>query len=223
MQLPAPTCSASIVTPSVNPGASFTLTWSSTNTTSVSSITANPTIGGFPLTNVTTNGSQQFTAPTTPGIYNITVNAAGAGGTTQCPAQLTVIAPAPTCSASIVTPSVNPGASFTLTWSSTNTTSVSSITANPTIGGFPLTNVATNGSQQFTAPTTPGIYNITVNADGAGGTTQCPAQLTVNAFPAPVCNSLNATPASGLPGLVSQLNCTATNATSSTIQITGPN
>ena len=87
---PAPTASITATPDSVNQGQAVTLTWTTTNATSV-------TIDGG-IGTVAVNGTQQVT-PTATVTY--TLAATGAGGTQDATVKVTVLAPAPTSLQSI--------------------------------------------------------------------------------------------------------------------------
>jgi probable HAF family extracellular repeat protein len=171
----APTAKLSASPTTIAQGASGTLTWTTTNATAVS-------IDG--LGSVAASGSQSV-SPTATITYTLT--ATGSGGTVTATATVTVTtsAPpppppaAPTATFSASPASITQGASSTLTWSTTNATSVN-IDA---LGSVPI-----NGSQTVSPMNT---TTYTLSATGAGGTTTVMTTITVTAAvppPPPTCN-----------------------------------
>ena len=164
-----PTIAVSVTPASIVRGATATLSWSSTNTTSI--IVA-PSIGISPLP---LSGSATV-SPTTTTTYVFT--ATGPGGTTEARVTLTVTEPTPlpTITASVAPASIVRGNSATLSWSSTNATS---ITVTPSIGisPLPLSGTAT------VSPTSTTTYIFT--ATGPGGTAESRITLTVTEPPPP--------------------------------------
>jgi hypothetical protein len=156
-----PTCSVSADPASITDGDSSTLTWSTSNT---SSIVITPDIGDSDL-----SGSQTV-SPTNTTVYNL--EAIGPGGITNCDATVTVNntppPPLPTCTLSAAPTSINLGDATTLTWSTTQATSVS---ITPDIG-----TVDDSGSVED-SPTQNTLY--TLAATGPGGTANCTAPVTV--------------------------------------------
>jgi phospholipase C len=157
----APTASMTAVPAEIDVGQTTTLTWQTTNASSVE-------IDGF---DVAANGSRQLT----PG-SNITyqLTAKGTGGTAQAKAAVTVnTSPnAPTAQLNANPTLIVSGQStVTLTWQTTNATSVS-------ISG--IGTVPASGSQQL-SPTATTTYTLT--ATGAAGTTQAAATVTVDPYP----------------------------------------
>ena len=158
---PAPTCTFSADPGSITSGDSSTLTWSTDN---ASSIVITPDVGDSDL-----SGSVSV-SPTETVVYNL--EAIGPGGITNCNATVVVNSapppPLPTCTLSAAPTSINLGDATTLTWSTTQATSVS---ITPDIG-----TVDTSGSTQD-SPTQSTTY--TLAATGPGGTTNCTAAVTV--------------------------------------------
>jgi hypothetical protein len=154
---PAPTASLTASPSTVQQGQSATLTWQTTNATTVtiSSITGN----------LPAKGSQQVT-PSTATTYTLT--ATGSGGTVTATAQVDVTPPPPPTATLTANPTtIQTAASTLLTWQTTNATAV-------IISG--IGNVALSGSQQMT-PTASTTYTLT--ATGIGGTATATAQVTV--------------------------------------------
>jgi hypothetical protein len=147
--------------PTVNAGQSSTLTWATTNATSV-------TIDGIAGT-LPPSGSQTVTPAAT---TTYTLHASGAGGTTNATVTVTVnaAANAPVVTSFTATPSTStPGAQVTLAWATTNTTSVS---IDQNVG----TNLPATGSIAVTPAAT---TTYTLTATGPGGTTTATATVTV--------------------------------------------
>ena len=145
----------------VTSGTSTVLSWNASNASSVS-ITG---LGTFPAT-----GSVKVT-PTATTTY--TATAAGPGGTTASTTTVTVSQKvAPTISFNAQPSTIANGASSILSWTTTNATSVSIAG----LGNFPA-----NGSTSVTPSTT---TTYTATAQGAGGTAQAPATVTVQGVPA---------------------------------------
>ena len=156
----APTAALTALPGMIDQGQSITLTWRTTNASSVS-------IDGFA---VSASGSRQLT-PASTITYNLT--AKGAGGTAQAKAAVTVnTSPdAPTASLTASPAVIVSGQSTTLTWQTTNASSVSI----DGIGAVPA-----SGSQQV-KPAATTLYTIT--AKGTAGTTQAVATATVDPYP----------------------------------------
>ena len=195
---PAPTCALSANPSSITTGDSSTLSWTSTNATSVS---IDQGVG-----NVTPVAAGSVSvSPLSTTTYTLT--ATGSGGTVVCDTTVTVTTtppppPAPTCTLSANPSSITTGDFSTLSWTSTNATSVS---IDQGIGS-----VATSGSQSVSPG---GTTTYTLTATGAGGTVQCSKTVTVTSNPAPTC-TLSASPSSITTGNSSTLSWTTANATS---------
>ena len=158
---PAPTVQLSANPASINSGGSSTLTWSTTHATTV---TIDHGIGAVQAT-----GSVQV-SPAATTTYKIT--ASGPGGTADATATVTVnaSAAAPTASLSANPTTIAAGQSATLTWSTTNATSVS---LDQGIGA-----VALSGSLTVKPAAT---TKYTLTASGAGGQATAAATVTVTA------------------------------------------
>ena len=156
-----PTATLTAIPASIDNGQSVTLTWQTTNASSVS-------IEG--LGTVSASGSRQVT-PASSVTYKLT--AKGAGGTAQASAAVTVnTSPdAPTASLTANPTVIVSGQSTTLTWQTTKASSTS-------ISG--IGTVPPSGSQQV-SPTATTTYTLT--AVGAGATTQAAATVTVYPYP----------------------------------------
>ncbi len=195
---------------SINSGQSVTLSWQSSNATSVT-ITAT---AGTSTRNLTTSskasGSVQDT-PTATTTYSAV--ATGAGGTsTPQTVQVTVapIAPPQVTSLTANPASVSAGQSVTLTWATTNATS---ITFNPEIeisddsGPLPTSGSITTPVSQTTT------YSLT--ATGPGGTS-APMTVTITV---PFTLNLIAAPSTVTPGQSSTLSWQITGGTASSFSL----
>lgn len=160
VNVPAPTVSFSASPTTIGVGGSSSLIW---NTTNASSVTIDNGVGSQALSGSTS------VHPTTTTTYTLT--AVGPGGTMTGQATVTVTSgPSITFTASPVF--IGAGQLSTLTWSTTNATSVS---IDNGIGSKP-----TSGSM-FVSPTITTTYTLT--ATGPGGTST--AQATVAIVPLP--------------------------------------
>lgn len=190
----APACTLSVVPTSILQGSAATLAWTTHNASNVS------------ITNVgsvSTSGSTTV-APSITTTYVLT--ASGSGGTVNCSTTLVVVPPqpnAPVCTLSASPNNIQQGGASTLSWTTSNATSVS---IDNGIGG-----VATSGGRNV-APSQSTTYTLT--ATGPGGTVNCSAPVTVSIpSPAPTC-TLSANPSSIRAGDVTTLSWNTTNATS---------
>lgn len=174
-------------------GQSSTLSWS---TTSSASVSINGVTGAQPA-----NGSVSVSPAAT---TTYTLTATGAGGKVTATALVTVKPMPPTVVSFTANPTIiAPGQPSTLSWTTTNTTSV-------VISGIAGTHPA-NGSVSVSPPKTT-TYILT--ATGAGG--KALATTTVKALP-PVVISFTASPATITVGKSSTLSWTTANATSVSI------
>ena len=155
----APTVNLSVSPSSIANGGSTTLTWSSTNATSVSS-------SNFGATSI--NGSLTLTNQTQSRTFSITVS--GPGGSATASATLNVagavILNPPTVNLSASPSSINNGGSTTLTWSTSDATSL--------VSDFGVT--ALNGSTTISGLVQTRTFEVT--ATGPGGSTR--RTVTVN-------------------------------------------
>lgn len=188
----APSITISISPSVVAAGQSTTLTWTSTNSTSVA---ITPSVLGDDVTSVALSGSTTI-VPSATTTYKAT--ATGAGGVTAS-ATATVNILGVTLVASPTT--IGPGQNASLTWTSTNATSVS---IDQGIGA-----VALSGNQ-IVSPAATTIYTITAT----NGTASATATATVNA---PLAVTLKASPANIAPGNQSTLSWVSRGATSASI------
>jgi hypothetical protein len=181
---PAPTETLSITPTSVAEGQSFTVSWSSTNSTYCEGT------GGIPSIGWSTNGafalSPSGTFTYTPGgpgqvgqfTFGITCESidSSAVSPTSTQAQLTVQTPTSTLKASAS--QITVGNSFTLTWSSSGATgcTASGGGANGSPWSGPL---ATSGTITQTA-TESGTFTYTLTCTGDDGYTATPQQVVIN-------------------------------------------
>jgi len=190
---PGPSATFTASPPSIPSGQSSTLSWTTTNATSVS---IDNGLGAQPL-----NGSLGVTPATT---TTYTLTATGSGGTIMRQATVTVL-PLPTITFTASPSSITAGQSSTLSWSTTNATSV---TIDHGIGAQP-----TSGSLAVT-PSLTTTYTLT--ATGPGGTATAARTISVSAPNAPQI-SFSATPAIIGDGDAATLSWAISNATSASI------
>jgi hypothetical protein len=186
--VPPPTVTFSVEPSTIAAGQSATLSWSTTN---ASSVTIDHGIGLQPL-----NGSRTVTPGAT---TTYTLTATGTGGTTTRQATVTVTPPKPTISFTASRRTIAEGEETTLSWQVTNATSVS---INHGIGARGL-----SGSARV-APLTTTTYRLT--ASGPGGTATEDLTITVLAPPVIV---FTATPATIVRGQAATLTWTVDGAT----------
>lgn len=152
----------------ITSGGSSVLTWSSTNATSC-------TAGGGWSGAKATNGSESRTNLASTSTFTLTCT--GVGGSGNRSATVTVNpAPAPTVTLTATPTSVSSGNSSVLTWSSTNATSCTAA------GGWNGTKTPASGGSQSTGNLT-STQNYTLTCNGAGGSTNASATVTVTAAP----------------------------------------
>ena len=197
----APTVELSANSTSITAGDSVTLSWNSTNATSV---TIDNGIGSVTVPSGTT--TIKPTATTT-----YTATATGAGGTTQASVTITVTPAAPPSIASFTaSPStINKGDLSTLSWQTSNSTSV---TISPSIPAEDSQPLAVSGSTPVSPAST---ITYTLTATGPGGSATAKVTVTVN-IPAPTI-TLTATPTTVASGGTSTLSWSSTNADTITI------
>ncbi len=165
----APACTLSASPNSIQQGGSSTLTWTTSNATSVS---IDNGIGG-----VATGGSY-VVAPSQSTTYTLT--ATGPGGTVHCTAPITVtITPPPSCTLSASPSTVTNNGQTTLYWTTNN---VTSFVIDQGVGS-----VSPVGSGSITV-TPGGSRTYTGTATGPGGTVTCATTVSVNSYnPGPSC------------------------------------
>ncbi len=160
VHVPVPTCVLTATPTSINQGASSKLTWTTTN---AESAVINQGIGSVAL-----NGAAAFKSvnPSATTTYIMTVTNS-AGVTKNCTAKVAVIpkVDAPKCDSFTASPvTINRGGESTLTW---NTTNASSVVINNGIGSK-----SADGSV-VVKPLETTTYNLTVNGTN-GGKVNCP-------------------------------------------------
>ena len=188
-----PTCSLAANPTSITSGNTSSLSWTTSNTTSIS------IDQGIGTVTPVTSGSRSV-SPTATTTYTATVT--GPGGSSTCARTITVTQPLPTCTLSANPTTIASGSSSSLSWISSNATSIS---INQGIGT--VTPVA-SGSRSV-SPTVTTTYTATVT--GPGGTNTCSRTVTVTQT-LPTC-TLSATPTSITSGGSSSLAWTSQNAT----------
>ncbi|HLJ30473.1 MAG TPA: alkaline phosphatase family protein [Candidatus Angelobacter sp.] len=202
---PTPSNLAATLTASpatISAGQFSTIAWTTANATSV---TISPAIPQEDVNNMPLSGQGAVT-PTQTTTYTLT--ATGPGGATTATATVTVSQVAPTIQFSAQPTAVASGGSSTLTWSTSNATSLS---IDNGIGAVsPASGSVTTKS--ITQPTT-----FTATAQGPGGSTTATATVAVS----PLTVTLTATPStvssSSPPGNVVTLSWTSTDAVSISI------
>jgi len=204
---PPVTAAISLSPTNMNAPGSTTITWSSANATSVA-------VSGNSVNSTATSGSQSVSGLPA-GSYTYTITAQGVGGPVSQSATFTVSTPA-SVSATIGASPANataPGSS-TITWSSTNATSVN-------VSGTGLNSTATSGSQNVTGLAA-GTYNYTITAQGPNGPATQTATVTVSAL-ASVSGSISASPTSTTAPGSTTISWNTSNATSVNVSGTGLN
>jgi phospholipase C len=189
----APTMSLSISPGIVAAGQSTTLTWASTNSTSV---TISPSVLGDDVTSVALSGSTAIVPSAT---TTYTATATGAGGITAS-ASATINILGVTLVATPAT--IGPGQTATLSWTSSNAATLSIDQGIGAVNG-------PSGSLSV-SPAATTIYTITAT----NGTATATATATVNA---PLAVTLKANPANIAPGGQSTLTWASTGAVSVSI------
>lgn len=152
--------------PPIAPGKPFTISWFTTNVSSV-------TLSGLGLNTTRLSGTQTVLAPTVPGRYYIAVRAVGPGGSTRYSERVEVglvkpvIVPTvvPVIQMSFSPTTVNMGASTTLTWQVTGATTVM-LTSPPQLA---INSTALSGSRTVTVPNAPGVYIATISVPSDTG------------------------------------------------------
>jgi phospholipase C len=199
------TPNAVTVTLNLNPatiqtGQLATLTWTSANATSV---TITPSVLTEDQTSLPTSG-QVTVSPSATTTFVATASGPNGSATTQSTLTVNQVPPTLTLSASPAT--IQSGGTATLTWDSTNATSIS---IDNGIG-----NVAVPSGTQNVSPAATTTYTAT--ARGTGGTTTATATVTV-AAPTQLAVTLTASPNTITNGQSSTLTWTSQNANSVTI------
>jgi hypothetical protein len=162
---PAPTVTISISPSQIVQGNSATITWSTTNATS---ITAADSWSGSKAAYGT-----EVVAPTTSGTFKYTLNVSGLGGSASGSAPLTVTPAAPPTLTITVSPSlIVLGGSATLTWSSANATTA--------VASGDWSGPQSVSGSMTVSPTSSGTFHYTLKVTGPGGSVTKTATLTVN-------------------------------------------
>ena len=190
----APTATLTASPATVAPGSSATLSWT---TAYASTVTINNGIGA-----VATSGSMSVSPSST---TQYTLSATSVDGTTTSVATVTVQANPPTAKLTASPTTVSPGSSATLTWKTTNATSIS---IDNGIG-----TVAASGSTTVN-PTATTTYTLTATGS-AGGTITATATVTVQKTMPTV--TITASPSTITAGQTSTLTWSTTNATTVSI------
>jgi len=160
----APSCTLSLSPASIVSGNSSTLSWTTAN---VSSASIDNGVGSVSLP-----AGSKTESPASDTLYTMT--ALGAGGqTVTCRASLVVTTPAPSCTLEASPSVVSAGGGTTLSWTTTNASSVSIDQG--------LGSVASSGSMAVSGISSATTY--TLNAVGVGGSVFCPATVTVSSGP----------------------------------------
>jgi phospholipase C len=191
-------------------GQSTTLSWKVTNAASFS---ISPAVAPDPLPMI---GSATVSPSQTTTYVGTATDANGKTATNSVTVTVVPQGSAPTMSLSISPGVVAAGQSTTLTWASTNSTSV---VITPSVLGDDVTSVALSGSTTIVPSAT---TTYTAKATGAGGLTAS-ASATINILGV----TLVATPATIGPGQTAALSWTSSNATTLSIDqgigaVTGP-
>lgn len=194
----APSMTFTTSASSVTAGSLVTLTWTTTN---ASNFTVNPSILGEDQTELALSGSTAVVVNTT---TTFTATATGAGGTTTQSVTVAVAASAPTITFTASPASIGPGGSATLSWTTTNATSVG---IDNNVGA----ELAPTGSATVSPNAT---TTYTATATGPGGTVTGTTTVTVSAN---LSITLTASPTSISPGGSSTLTWTSSGAASVTI------
>ncbi|MBA2674408.1 hypothetical protein, partial [Ramlibacter sp.] len=198
-------------------GQGYTLTWSSTNASSVSRNCTAPGTGFAGNSTFASNGSSTGTAdPLWVGYpSSCTWTATGSGGSATFTETMTTSPAAPTISASRTPSPMVAGQSYTLTWNATSATSVTrSCTANGTGFSGSATMPTVSGTSTGSAdPSWVGYPSTcTWTATGSGGTTTFTETMTTSAAPPTI--SVSRTPSPMVAGQSYTLTWNSTNATS---------
>ncbi len=191
---PAPVVAFDANPASIAPGASSSLTWSSSDATTC-------TASGGWAGNKTTSGSEPTAALTASTSFGLTCS--GAGGSTTKTVDITVVPPGTAVTLTANPAAVAAGSSSTLSWSSTNATSCVAS------GGWsgPKATSGTEASAPVAATT-----SFTLTCTGPSGSVSQTATVTV-ATPAPTV-SLSANPTAMPSGSASTLTWGSTDASS---------
>lgn len=178
---PPPTASISVSPANVVIPEQFTVTWSSTNAgscTTGGNIQGSGAIWGGAL--ATTSGSQVLSA-NTPGQYTIAVTCQSIDdtqGTVTAQANVAIANPGPlTASLTATSTQVTVGQSFSLDWTSSNTTECTA-SGGGADGSLWSGSLSTSGTTTQTATTT-GTFTYTLTCDNGTTSTQAQIQISV--------------------------------------------
>jgi len=188
---PAPTCTISH-SPSTISGGQLAVTWTSSNATSRSYVSAKNGVQNYGPAAVSTSGTMTAAYENLggPGVYTRTDTVVGPGGTARCSDVVTVVAPsvptptpttpAPTCTISH-SPSTISGGQLGVVWTSSNATSRSYVSAKNGVQNYGPATVSTSGTMSvaYEGLGGPGVYTRTDTVTGPGGTGQCSNIVTV--------------------------------------------
>jgi RHS repeat-associated protein len=179
----APTIAVTPLSMALTPGQESTVTWNTTNATSVSRTCTSSGSGYSGAIALATNGSRTETgntgwvgAPST-----CTWTASGAGGNASVTQTMTTsIAGAPTISVSPLSMALTAAQDSTVTWSTTNATSVSRVCTASGSGYIGTVALATAGSRSETGSSAWVSYpsTCTWTATGAGGSASVTQTMT---------------------------------------------
>ncbi|HEY6250929.1 MAG TPA: alkaline phosphatase family protein [Candidatus Angelobacter sp.] len=190
---PQTTATLSASPTTITAGQFSTITWSTTNATSVS---INPPIPQEDVNNMPLNGQGSVTPAQT---TTYTITATGSNGTANATATVTVNQVVPTITFSASPTAVSSGGSSTLTWSTSNATS---LTIDHGVGSV------TPASGSVNVPNITQTTTFTATATGPGGTTTATATVAVSQ----VAVTLKATPDTISSGGTATLTWTANDA-----------
>lgn len=162
---PTPTATIQAASSQITPGQSATLTWTSTNATTIS---IDPSVG---TTALPLSGSATV-SPAATTTYKLTATGAGGSATSAATVSVTGPPPTPTVTLTAAPSVITTGGTATLTWTSSNAASVSIA---PSVGTAPL---PLNGTASITLAATT-TYTITATS----GQQTASATATVTAVP----------------------------------------
>lgn len=182
---------------SITAGSQATLTWSTTNATSVSIDQGIGTVAG---------SGTQTVSPTQTTTYTLTATGGAQTVTSTVTVTVTSPPPPPTVQFSVSPASIQTGQSTTLTWSTTNTTSVSIDQGIGTVAASGALSVSPTQTTTYTLTATAGAQTVTSTVT-----------VTVTSPPPPPTVQFSASPSSIQGGESATLAWSTTNATSVSI------
>jgi hypothetical protein len=175
---PAPTVALAISPSNVVQGSTFTLSWSSTNSSTCTASGGGASNSPWSGMVATTNAGLVMSADNV-GTFTYTLNCANGNLTGQGQATVIVSAPAaPTATLSSDRGSYTTGQTITLTWSSTNATTCTA-SGGGANGSAWAGAIGTSGTATQTA-TTPGTFTYTDTCSAGNQSAQAQATVTVN-------------------------------------------